>query len=296
MNKNYNLTLADGSTWLFHAEASVSSWLDDLAEIMELVSGEISYDNFFYFYSSEDKASGIVDDKINSVISSEKQWDYYFNGSPIHLWINKYSGENIIELDKSFFHIRDMFYLNMTTSLTPLFLYSIKNGGTPVHAALAVYKDKGILIAATGDTGKTTCCKRLPEDEWTFLCDDLSLLIKDSQGEICAHPLPTWSDYMVRKLSTTWEVEKYVPVRAIFFLEQSTSDKVIPISKLETSIRLLESAKQALIWDMDDAPHLNMSRNNDMFNSTQQIAKTIPAYILHATLTGEFWKHIEEVI
>lgn len=291
MKNNYHFTLADGSCWIFQAEDEIAEWLDDLARIIGVKTGGTTADHSIFFYSADVGKSAITR---SGFPEEDGTWEYYFNGRPIHLWINRSTNINIIEIDKKFFHVRDMYYLNMSSSLAPLWLHALKNGGVPVHAALAAYQQKGILIAATGDTGKTTCCKRLPKDKWQPYCDDLCLLIRNRQGELCAHPLPTWSDYMVRDMNTEWKIETSVPLKVIFFLEQSPVDEVIPLSPIETSVRLLDSVKQGWFWDIDDNKQQLRTNNIGIFNNTQQIAREIPGYILRASLTGEFWKYIEE--
>jgi SynChlorMet cassette protein ScmC len=296
MRNKYTLTLADGSNWQFESENELESWLDQLAQVMCLKKGEFKTANAFYFFSAVENSDTLPQSTQLQAQLNEGKWDYYLGGQPIKLWINHQENKSIIGIYEQYLQNHALFYLYMSSSIIPLFFHSLETGGMPIHAALTCFKEKGILISATGDTGKTTCCQRLPKDgKWRYLCDDLSLLIR-SQDDFFAHPLPTWSDYMIRKQNTAWDVGKHIPVKAIFFLEQGEKDEVIPISATETSVRLLRAVKQGWFWDMEEEPAQKQSRNFKIYNNTKTIAEGVPCFILRATLTGEFWKSIEEVI
>lgn len=291
MNEKYNLTLADGNNWLLEAEPELADWFGDFSKILSLTKNDLAADNSISFFSTEN-----LNEDLKQQLLSGGDWEFYFDACPIDLWINKNRNKSIIGIDKSSFNVRELYYMYMMASLSPLFFWSLKGGGIPIHAALVTFNGKGVLISATGDTGKTTCCNRLPKKEWHPLCDDLALLVKDKNGELFAHPLPTWSDYMIRNEANYWQVQRPVPIKAVFFLEQSNSDNVEPLAALETFVRLLSAVKQSWVLDMEEEQLAKRNRNNIIFNNTQAIAKEIPGYSLQATLNGSFWKHIEEVL
>jgi SynChlorMet cassette protein ScmC len=186
----------------------------------------------------------------------------------------------------------------MSASLKPLFKYYIENNrGCPIHAALAEYKRKGILIAASGGTGKSTCSRRLPKKrEWIPLSDDNALLIQKN-GQIMVHPLPTWSDHLWRRAFTTFNTSYFVPVSAIFFLEQADTDEVIPLSKNMAIKKVYESFKQ--IWEtfwVTMGKDTKIAMNKKLFDIAMEIIAMVPCYTLNATLNGKFWKELERVI
>jgi len=102
----------------------------------------------------------------------------------------------------------------------------------------------GFLLAGQGGTGKSTCCRRLPNN-WKPLCDDESLIVLDKSKVYHVHPFPTWSDYIQKRAKNIWDVQGSVPLSAIFFLEQSEKDEVIPLSKEQSAILMTKSSKQA---------------------------------------------------
>ena len=67
-------------------------------------------------------------------------------------------------------------------------------GGVLLHGALAERDGIGVILAAPGGTGKTTASERLPSP-WQSLCDDVTLVVRDTKGNYCAHPWPTWSRF-----------------------------------------------------------------------------------------------------
>ena len=60
--------------------------------------------------------------------------------------------------------------LRLRLSLYPIYQRAQEAGGLPLHAGLVEKDGKGILLAAPSDTGKSTCCRRLPPP-WKALCD-----------------------------------------------------------------------------------------------------------------------------
>jgi len=88
-----------------------------------------------------------------------------------------------------------------------------------------------------------------------------------------------------------------VPLKAIFFLEQSDVDEVVPIKNPQRSQKVFDSFKQ--VWEsfwpkieVDDKKRMV----HKIFNNAFDIAVKVPCYKLKATLHGEFWKEIEKVI
>ena len=152
------------------------------------------------------------------------------------------------------------------------------------------------LIAAAGDTGKSTCYRRLPAP-WKPLCDDQVLVLSLGGGRYMAHPFPTWSDYLWRKSTNTWNCSVGVPLKAVFFLEQASNDAVIPLQPGRAVVPMLNSAKE--LWQTHWSrleTSLKSSQAERVFGNALAMAKTLPAYRLQATLHGQFWKEIEKVL
>jgi hypothetical protein len=49
---------------------------------------------------------------------------------------------------------------------------------------------------------------------------------------------------MLGRSHRTWDVQCYVPLRAIFFLEQAGDDRIVEISKTQAAARAYKAAEQ----------------------------------------------------
>ncbi len=169
-------------------------------------------------------------------------------------------------------------------------------GGALIHGALAERDGVGVILAAAGGTGKTTASNRFPAP-WRSLCDDTTLVVLDSQGNYWAHPWPTWSRFLAGGPGGTWEVQRAVPLKGIFFLSRATHDRTERLGTGHAVSMLVECVGQASMFMplglfKEEIRALNLER----FNNLCVLAKVVPAHILHISLTGTFWKEIEQVL
>ena len=284
----FSLKLADGTNWGFAATRATSPWLQEFAKIMQLrkLSNREEINRRLMFLALKDDHVGYL-----------KDWNNYAQGKVYRIWEHNEIPENFIELNLDFVDHEEIRYLNMSASLKPIFKYYIENDkGCPIHATFAEYKGRGILIAASGGTGKSTCYRRLPKGGWTPLSDDNALLVKNN-GQFMVHPMPTWSDHLWKRAFTTFNTSHFAPLSAIFFLEQAATDEVIPLSKGIAVKKVYESFKQ--IWEtfwMKMEKDAKIAMNRKVFDSVLEIISVVPCYTLKATLAGKFWKEIEKVI
>lgn len=169
-------------------------------------------------------------------------------------------------------------------------------GGVLLHGALAERDGHGVLLAGPGGVGKTTAGRRLTHP-WRTLCDDTTLVTRDSGGRYWAHPWPTWSRWMFGNSGGSWDVQRAVPLRAIFFLAQDETDRAVPIGAGKATTRLMEAASQVntVMPEILDKPAyraLNLKR----FDNICALAGSVPCYELHLSLTGAFWREMERVL
>ncbi|MGR0482544.1 MAG: SynChlorMet cassette protein ScmC [Candidatus Electronema sp. V4] len=278
--EKYILSLSDGSRWQLAGNADVLLWIDKLASILRLDTASASEQSKEIFFVRNKFANSAADcnfslAKLANIDDVDEKYLCEIN-----------TGEGI----------GDDQYQSMMFSLQPIYQYSITNGGLPFHAGLIESRGCGILLAASGGTGKSTSCKRLPHN-WKPLCDDEALVVLAPENRYRAHPFPTWSDYLWRRAENTWDVQYSVPLCGIFFLEQSERDEVFPLGEGETAVYMTESACQAY-----QRFHANMSKDDvkrsktKIFSNACNLAKLLPAFRLRISLHGEFWKKIEESI
>jgi len=177
-----------------------------------------------------------------------------------------------------------------------IFRESIRRGGLPFHAALVEREGQGVILAAPGGTGKSTCCRRILPP-WQAHCDDEVLVSLASDGRYLAHPFPTWSNFFFQRRKKTWRVEVALPLAGIFFLEQSPSDSSLPLGPAEAAVAATASAQKVMI------PLLLLGYPEDariirrtMFANACELVKKIPAFRLKVSLTGRFWEQIEAAL
>jgi SynChlorMet cassette protein ScmC len=169
-------------------------------------------------------------------------------------------------------------------------------GGVLMHGALAERDGIGVILAAPGGTGKTTASNRLPAP-WRSLCDDTTLVVRDSQENYWAHPWPTWSRFLDGGPGDTWDVQNAVPLKGVFFLSQAVEDRVESVGPGHAVSLLVECAKQtsqlmARGLSKEETRALHLER----FNNLCALARVVPAHVLHISLTGAFWMEMKRVL
>ena len=168
--------------------------------------------------------------------------------------------------------------------------------GILIHGALAERDGMGVILAAPGGTGKTTASNRLPAP-WHSLSDDTTLVVRDPQGNYWAHPWSTWSRFLEGGAGGTWDVQKAVPIKGIFFLVQSIEERVERVGLGQAVGLLGESVKQAAMFmtmglDRDQLRALH----SEQFNALCAFARVVPTHLLAISLTSTFWQQIEQTL
>ncbi|MGB6068034.1 MAG: SynChlorMet cassette protein ScmC [Desulfomonilaceae bacterium] len=295
---SYILALDDGLAWCLVGNSETSAWLHQLASIMTLRPGK---SDGLRKISIVQCAEGIGHCQIpNPHPLLPKASALPHSGWRMHdllalrVWSHPDVADMICELLDIGHH--DLAILAMQQAVFPFYQAGIGQGGTPLHAALVEYDGKGILIAASGGRGKSTCCRRVPKS-WTVLCDDETLVVRSPSGTYHAHPFPTWSDYLFRRTKKTWNVQRSTQLSAIFFLDQGESDDVARIGQARAAARINQSAGQVCGRMWRRLPN-DVQRDNNLklFSNSCGLAKAVPAFTLHASLTGRFWEGIEKVL
>jgi SynChlorMet cassette protein ScmC len=179
-------------------------------------------------------------------------------------------------------------------SFFPFYASLIDSGGLPIHAALVRKWDRYVALAAKGRTGKSTCCRRLPEP-WHGICDEEVVAVPVGSSGYRAHPFPTWSDLVQKGLRKSWEVESNFPLSAIYFLEQGEEDRVTPVDQVEAVVQLCRRVLEKCPfheWGLTSQQERTVRLK--IFENAQNMARSLPAYRLIASLGGRFWEKMEE--
>ncbi len=297
-DNSYILHLNDGLAWRLVASNGTSAWLNQLASIMTLRPGK---SDGLRKISIVKCGEGIGRcQTANPLPLLPKPSALPHSGWKMHdllalrIWSNPDVPDMVCELLDIGHH--DPAILAMQQAVFPFYRAAIDQGGTPLHAALVEHDGKGILIAASGGRGKSTCCRRVPQS-WKVLCDDETLVVRSASGSYHAHPFPTWSDYLFRRAEKTWNVQRPTPLSAIFFLDQGESDDVARIGQARAAARINQSAGQ-VCGRMWRRPENDVQRDNNLklFANSCDLAKAVPTFTLRASLTGRFWEGIEKAL
>ncbi len=174
---------------------------------------------------------------------------------------------------------------------------AMARGGLLFHGALAEYRGSGFLLGGPGEVGKSTASRRLPPP-WRSLSDDMALVVQDGSGQFWAHPWPTWSRFLYEGPGGSWHVEHAVPLRAVFFLDQSPFDRLEPISSTQATALTMESAEELareVLFVVTDAEAVRWLCA-EALAAARNLAAAVPAYSLKLTAEGRFWEMIGGVL
>jgi SynChlorMet cassette protein ScmC len=174
--------------------------------------------------------------------------------------------------------------------------YAQAGGGLLLHGALAEKDGFGVLLAGPGEVGKTTASRRLPHP-WHSLSDDMTLIVHDSQGTYWAHPWPTWSRFLFNGPRRTWNVEKALPLRAIFFLEQAQEEDFETLGTAQAICLIIESAEQASrLMSRDAGKNVTRKLRLQRFDNICALTQAIPSLVLRLSSNGAFWHTMDKAL
>jgi SynChlorMet cassette protein ScmC len=184
----------------------------------------------------------------------------------------------------------------MRYALYPILDGAVRDGGLPLHGALIECDGRGVLIAAASGVGKSTCCRRLPFP-WRVLADDMCLVVRAAGGGWRAHPLPTWSAIKAGVASWPCRINESVPVAALLFLLRSETDGAELLGRGVSALGIADGAAVCFSYlDRHFRSEAHRPLRTTIFENAAALAGTLPAFTLHASLTGRFWEKIEDVL
>jgi len=289
---SYSLQLSSSQKWNFSTtDKALLTWLKELAGIIELSAGTIGGGRQMFCSIENDQTKNDFKATRQALINNGWQCHNLPALSVLHheltsdvLCHMKHIGTPVDKIKA----MRDILY--------PLYRDSINQGGILFHAGLIEKEGKGVVLAGRTGAGKSTCCKRLP-DQWKTLCDDEILVVLGNDGVYRAHPFPTWSEYLNGGSAKTWNVQYSVPLCGVFFIEQSDLDASVCLGQGKAAFCMNESALQVYrkYWSManDDNQRKFLSH---LFDNSCEMAKKIPAFNLRVSLYGCFWEEIERTL
>ena len=292
----YRLRFSNGIAWRVCATKNAEKFTQRFAEIMDLRSCDDAVHPLFLFcadLSELDKTNLQGKALFSSDYLEGKDW-LKMDMDTVNIYSSLLSQDIVCEIRKATIH-QDLIY-SMWRSLYPLYGHFLNNNGFPLHGGLAEYQGCGVIFAAPGGAGKSTCCQRLPS-HWKVRCDDEAVVFKVNGDYYITHPLPTWSDFLKGASWRSWEVETGSPLHALFFLIQADKDSVVPVNETKAAVLINQSGKQILrrTWYLQDT-NIQMKQKCTLFQLAGDMAKQIPVFLLNLSLTGDFWEIVEDIL
>jgi SynChlorMet cassette protein ScmC len=292
-NERWSMRLADGQSWEFEAGYDADEWLKNAAHMMKLTKSDGGCKKKVTFIRRDLFGEAPPDSIAKEAIAAPDEWkiDCY---EMIAIFSRKGDQHLICEFFAKEGSTGEIY--SIARALYPIFFQAQINGGLPLHAALLEWDRKGIIITAPSGTGKSTCSRRVPSS-WHALCDDQTLIVCDSAGRYLAHPFPTWSEYAKGRCDRSWDVQRHIPLTAIFILQQSEIDFIKKLGQGEAAPLIYHSARYIIQRNLDylKPDDLDFARKM-LFENACRMARLVPAYLLGASLTGRFWEKIENVM
>jgi SynChlorMet cassette protein ScmC len=279
----YHLVLADGSRWEIAAgDEKAASAVSKLAGVMRLrpTPGE---NRLFH----HDRLCRLL----VQVGGRPSRTDDFVPSTSIN------DGISVVRILNSPADQKGVDYLNLVKLSLVLAREAQAHGGVLIHGALAERDGFGVIMAASSGTGKTTASHRLPAP-WRSLCDDTTLMVRDAEGDYWAHPWPTWSRLVEDGAGgRTWDVQSAVPVKGIFVLARAVEDRAERVGPGHAVSLLMDCVGQASsLMDSSLGPEALRALRLERFDNLCALARAVPAYWLHLSLTGSFWQDIEQAL
>jgi len=186
------------------------------------------------------------------------------------------------------------FQLMKQSFFFPIFKEIIQAGGLIIHSTLLEKNKSGVILAGQNSSGKSKCARKAVKP-WKSLSDDVTIFLNGK-----AYPFPTWSYFLHKKdqrIQDSWNVQKGIPIKAIFFLEKTNIDSVLHIEKNQAYSRLMEFSIELIRCNFQYLQKEELRKlRTQIFNNCMNTIKIYPTYVLRHSLNGNFIEKIEEVI
>ncbi len=241
----YRICLADGQTWLVRGVGEAGPWVDEFASVMGLDpsrDGQAPGLVFERLGPQDGRDADLLARQNPASFGHMKQEEWSFRAYPGLVFYSHPGIKDVICILKDDGN-HDRSIEQMRRAMRPIYDGVLRTGGLPMHAALAETRGNGVLFSGVSGAGKSTCSRRLPQ-HWSVLGDDMALVVRSRDGQLAAHPVPTWSALKLRHSQRPCRIGDHVPLKAIFSIEQSKIDELLPLGRGAGTIVLAEAAMQ----------------------------------------------------
>jgi SynChlorMet cassette protein ScmC len=292
---SYHLSLDHGTVWAFEAAGAAAGWLEKFACALGLATGDGKADRRIRFETMPRKSGeffGPVLCRYSKTLHAS-QWKLR-EFHDLILFEHPAVREVICELDTAADGPPRVD--QMRRAMLPIYTDLLLTGGLPVHGALVEIGGAGVILAGRSGAGKSTACRRLLAP-WRVQGDDLCLVVPCATGGYCAHPLPTWSALRENGGSGMCRSRSSVPLRAVFFIEQSAEDECLDLKRSTAALSMAGSALQVFKSIKTEFPRGEHSRvRMSVYDNAASLSLSVPSYLLRVSLDGRFWELMERAL
>lgn len=304
------LTLANEQAWSFTADALLRGWLERFGQMMKLRRARadnswtaqfLALPEFASFRSDAFTKTSMIEQDLRQGLRIGQEenvsWTHSApEGDPrqaaVTIMRSSANGDVI-------FHLSPMYgngigIQHMWHCLVPVYCRAELSGGLALHGGLVIINGEGFLILGASGSGKSTCISMI-RPPWRALCDDEVLVVKAASGKYVAHPFPTWSALQGSTTPRSWNVQEYVSLKALFFVEKGAKTELRPVGSGKTAALL--SALSEQLWsrteDQVSAREMRCRRERTFRNSCA-IARSLPGYMLRFSKNRPPWTEVAE--
>ena len=96
-----------------------------------------------------------------------------------------------------------------------------------------------------------------------------------------------------------WNIQQHFALSAMFFLGQAQADEIATVEEPEAAIGILRLARQMYVYHRyrsNLSAEETREQGRMLFDNACDIAKSVPAFFLRASLTGRFWEAMEKAL
>jgi len=284
----YCLRLNQENTWRISADDDRRALLDEMARVMELEPADASNFAVDLMFTGPEAVSSLLKSRHGDA-------ELLYEDAHQKLWWLAAQSRAVCELSPGI-EGNDV-YQTLRMAVQLIHHHNCLHGGLTLHGALVEFDGRGVVLAAKGGTGKSTCCRRLPGN-WKAWCDDETLVVRKPAGGFVAHPFPTWSHFLDGHGDRTWSTETGIQLHAICFLQQSTLVGSQPLPGFEAAMWIYHSVFPIYTRRLGRRLGEKDKRafNTRLFSNSCDLARTVPSHVLQVNLNGSFWDEIVEVL
>jgi hypothetical protein len=163
-----------------------------------------------------------------------------------------------------------------------IFYFGLNGIGTFIHSCGIADGEKGYIFTGPSEEGKSTIAKL--SNPKTVLSDEMVLLRKSNNGRKKVYGTPFNGELE--------GINRCVDCKGIYFIEQGSTNEIIPISRMTSAITLLKEGIMGNFMSIEGIN--NIFSHSNYLSLLIDLLEGVPCYRLKFKKDNTFWKHINE--